>query len=144
MIKGVKIKQLTRHTDNRGYFEEILRMDDDLLKEFGQASISMTKPGIIKAFHWHKNQDDVFHVLEGKALVVLYDLKSKKKMIIKMDSEDPKILFIPKGVAHGYKALGKKPLKMLYLMNKTYNAKKPDEQRIDFNDKKINFNWEKY
>ena len=149
MIRGVKIKKLETHKDKRGFFREILRDDDNLLRNFGQSSISLTSPGIIKAFHWHKNQDDLFYVLSGDALVVLYDIRKNSKtfksiITLKMSDKDPKLLFIPKKIAHGYKALGKKPMIMLYFMSRSYNKKNPDEQRIPFDDKSIGFNWEKY
>ncbi len=148
MIDGVKIKKIETHTDYRGHFREILRDDDNLL-HFGQASISLTKPGIIKAFHWHKYQDDTFYVVSGKAQVVLYDMRKASKTYRQtntfvMSDKDQKLVFIPKNVAHGYKALGKKPLIMLYLMSRSYNRKKPDEQRIPHDDKEIGFNWAKY
>ena len=148
MIQGVKIKKLATHFDNRGYFREILRDDDNILKHLGQASVSLTKPRIIKAFHWHTYQDDLFYVISGNAQVVLYDLRKnsnsyKQTMTLRMSDKEPKLLFIPKKVAHGYKALGKKPLLMLYFMNRSYNPKKPDEQRIPFDAKKIGFKWEK-
>ena len=149
MIEDVKIKSLVTKSDNRGYFREILRDDDKLLKRFGQASISLTKHGIIKAFHWHKSQDDLFYVVSGDAQVVLYDIRENSKtfkqtMTFKMNDKGHKLLFVPKKVAHGYKVLGKKPLIMLYFMSRSYKQKKPDEQRLAYDDKKIGFNWEKY
>ena len=149
MIKGVRIKKLETHKEGRGFFREILRDDDNLLQHFGQASISLTSPGIIKAFHWHKKQDDIFYVLSGGAQVVLYDTRKGSKtfknlMTFTMSDKDPKLLFIPKKVAHGYKVLGKRSLKMLYFMSRSYDKKNPDEQRIPFDDKSIGFDWEKY
>ena len=149
MIGGVKIKKLETCIDNRGYFREVLRDDDKLLIHFGQASISFTKPGIIKAFHWHRYQDDIFYVISGNTQVALYDIRKesktfKKVTTLKMNDKDPKILFIPRKVAHGYKVLGKKPLVMLYFVSSSYDQKKPDEQRIPFDDKDIGFNWKKY
>jgi len=148
MIEGVKIKKIASHDDSRGYFREILRDDDRLLKRFGQISVSSTKPGIIKAFHWHRLQDDFFYVVSGKAYVVLYDMRKNsktfgRKMSFEMSEDNPKLLFIPKKVAHGYKALGSRQLVMLYTMTKSYNAKSPDEFRIPQNSKKIGFDWSK-
>ena len=149
MINGVKIKKIRTHSDNRGYFREILRRDDKILSSLAQVSVSLTKPGIIKAFHWHKNQDDVFYVLGGKALIVIYDLRKASKTykhqnIFLMSDRDQKLIFIPRGVAHGYKVLGKKSLLMLYIMNNLYNGRKLDEQRIPHDSDEIAFDWEKY
>lgn len=50
MIDGVKKKTLLKHHDDRGYFTELVRDDEDLLAQFGQMSLSMSYPGVIKAF----------------------------------------------------------------------------------------------
>jgi dTDP-4-dehydrorhamnose 3,5-epimerase len=146
MIDGVKIKKLIKHPDSRGFFIEILRNDDKLLKKFGQTSYTFTRPGIIKAFHWHKKQDDLWFVATGSAQVVLYDLRKKSKthkktQVILTGEDKPLLIVIPKGVAHGYKVLGSKPVCLFYHTTESYNAKKPDEGRISHDDKSIGFNW---
>ena len=75
LIEGVKIKQIVKHCDDRGFFAELVRDDDDLLEKFGQASWSMSYPGVIKAFHYHEHQDDLWFFPQGQAQVVLYDLR---------------------------------------------------------------------
>jgi len=146
-ISGVVIKKLLKHADERGYFMEILRDDDEMFSKFGQSSVSLTKPGVIKAFHWHKKQDDFFFVASGEAMVVLYDRRdgsqtNGKTQVILAGESDHVLVFIPRGVAHGYKVLGKKPVLMLYHMSEHYDPKNPDEQRIDHDDKGIGFDWE--
>jgi dTDP-4-dehydrorhamnose 3,5-epimerase len=148
MIDGVKIKKITTHTHDRGNFREVLRDDDKLLKKFGQCSITVTYPGIIKAFHWHKKQDDLWYAVSGNAKVVLYDLRKDSKtfkqtqVICVGDNAESQLIMIPVGVAHGYQVLGKKPFTLMYFTTLSYDAKNPDEQRIAFDDKKINFDWE--
>ena len=75
MIDGVHLKKLVRHSDDRGFFMEVLRDDDDLLKRFGQASFSKSYPGVIKAFHYHERQDDLWFFPAGNAQVVIHDLR---------------------------------------------------------------------
>ncbi|MBU0636243.1 dTDP-4-dehydrorhamnose 3,5-epimerase family protein [Candidatus Micrarchaeota archaeon] len=145
-IDGVRIISLTDHSSTGGFFREIMRKSW-LPFSIRQVSLSQTNPGEIKAFHWHKKQWDVWHVVSGKALVALYDLRSKspsfkKKERLVLDAEKkPVIVMIPKKVAHGYKVVGEKPLLVLYMMDKEYNAAKPDEHRIPFDDPKIDFDW---
>ncbi len=146
-IEGIKVKKLVVHADDRGNFMEVVRSDEDILNKFGQCSISVTLPGVIKAFHWHKKQDDLWYCLSGNAQVVLYDLREnsktyKKTQVIYLgENAEKQIISIPKGVAHGYRVLGNKPMKMLYFVTEPYNPKAPDEQRIPFDDKEINFDW---
>lgn len=146
MIEDVKIKKLITHHDHRGYFREILRSDDKMLEKFGQTSITKTNPGIIKAFHFHKYQDDIWHIAEGRALVALYDMRKDSPTFHQTQSiitgeSDPMLIKIPIGVAHGYKVLGDKPLILFYHTTMTYNPENPDEGRIPHDDPKINFNW---
>ena len=61
-----------------------------------------------------------------------------------MSYKEPKLLFIPKKVAHGYKALGKNHLVMLYFMSRSYNKNDPDEQRIPYDAKETGFNWKRH
>jgi len=58
-----------------------------------------------------------------------------------MGEENPMVIFIPRGVAHGYKVLGKKTLQIIYMMTESYDPKKPDEHRIPYDDPSINFKW---
>jgi dTDP-4-dehydrorhamnose 3,5-epimerase len=147
MIEGVKIKKLVKHCDDRGFLTEILRNDDNLMKRFGQSTFTKAYPGVIKAFHWHRKQDDLWFIFDGDAQVVLHDLRKtsptyKQTQVIFAGEEDLKLIFIPKGVAHGYRVLGKKPARMIYFTSESYDQENPDEERIPFDDPKIGFDWE--
>jgi dTDP-4-dehydrorhamnose 3,5-epimerase len=146
-IEGVKSKKLIKHFDDRGFFAEVLRDDDGLLSNFGQISWSTSYPGVIKAFHYHEEQDDIWFFPSGNAQVVLYDLRENSSTkgltnVYYMGEHNPLILLIPKGVAHGYRVLGGKPATIIYCTTKSYNPIQPDEKRISWNDKEINFDWE--
>ncbi len=147
MIEGVTIRERKRFCDERGYFLEVLREDEELLETFGQSSFTLTYPGVIKAFHWHRLQDDLWFVASGQAQVVLYDLRADspthgQTQVIYAGESNPVLIFIPRGVAHGYKVLGNKPLALFYHTNVPYNAASPDEERIPFDDPQISFDWE--
>lgn len=145
-IDGVHIKKLVTHCDDRGYFRELLRDDDGLLKRFGQASISLTYPGIIKAFHWHKRQDDLWYVAGGMARVVLYDRRAGSPtegctQVIYAGEQNPVLVLIPAGVAHGYQVLGTQPVQLFYFVTEHYDPLAPDEERIPYDDPAIGFDW---
>ncbi len=145
-IHDVIIKKLVTHSDDRGYFREVLRDDDHLLRQFGQTSITRTYPGVIKAFHWHQEQDDIWYIASGMARVVLYDRRSesptfKVTQVIFAGEDNPLSILIPKGIAHGYQVLGNAPVLMFYHTTHNYNPKAPDEFRIPFDDPEIGFDW---
>jgi dTDP-4-dehydrorhamnose 3,5-epimerase len=147
MIKGVVVKKLIKHVDDRGFFMEILRDDDELLKRFGQASMSLTYPGVVKAFHYHQEQEDLWFFPKGNAQVVLYDIREEsptygERNVYYMGEHNPILLLIPVGVAHGYRVLGNEPAIITYFTTESYNPDNPDEYRIDWNDPEIGFDWE--
>lgn len=146
LIEGVVTKKLIRHCDDRGFFMEILRDDDELLKRFGQASMSMSYPGVIKAFHYHKRQDDLWFFPAGNAQVVLFDLREGSPTkgetnVFYMGETNPMLLVIPIGVAHGYRVLGQTPAVITYFTTESYDPKNPDEKRLEWDDPDINFDW---
>ena len=146
MIQGVIVKKLVRHPDDRGYFMEVLRDDDELLSRFGQASFSKTYPGVIKAFHYHELQDDLWFFPSGNAQVVLHDLRADSQTkgetnVFYMGEDNPQLLVIPIGVAHGYRVLGNEPAVIMYFTTMSYDPKNPDEKRIAWDDPGIGFDW---
>ncbi len=146
MIQGVVVKKLVRHPDDRGYFMEVLRDDDGLLSRFGQASFSKTYPGVIKAFHYHELQDDLWFFPSGNAQVVLHDLRADSQTkgetnVFYMGEDNPLLLVIPIGVAHGYRVLGNEPAVIMYFTTMSYDPKQPDEKRIAWDDPGIGFDW---
>ena len=60
MIDGVVVKQLERRADERGYLMEMLRSDDDVFTRFGQSYVSLNYPGVVRAWHYHEKQDDLW------------------------------------------------------------------------------------
>lgn len=146
MIEGVYFKKLMKYCDDRGTFMEIIREDDGILERFGQASASMSYPGVIKAFHYHQHQDDVWYFPVGNAQVVLHDMRQNSSTyqqtdVYYMGEENPSILLIPKGVAHGYRVLGEKPAMIVYFTTQAYRPDQPDEYRLPYDDPHIGFDW---
>lgn len=146
MIEGVRHKMLLKHCDDRGYFAELIRDDERWLERFGQWSVSMSYPGVIKAFHYHEKQDDLWFFPSGNAQVVLYDRREESRThgetnVFYMGEENPGVLLIPRGVAHGYRVLGNRPLTIVYLTTQSYDRDAPDEHRLAWDDPEIQFNW---
>ncbi len=145
-IHDVVIKPLVTHSDERGYFREILRDDDELMTRFGQTSFTMTYPGVIKAFHWHRKQDDLWYVALGMARVVLYDRREDSPSFgltqeIFAGEDNPLLILIPAGVAHGYQVIGNRPVYLFYHTTESYDRSDPDEERIPYDDPGIAFDW---
>lgn len=144
-IDGVVVKKLVRHKDERGFFEEIIRVTDPFFAEgFGQLSHSVMLPGVIKAWHVHKTQVDWWYIAKGTVKAVLYDARPDSPTY-KTLQEFPMghhgeniVLKIPPGVAHGCKVLGDSA-ELVYVTSGIYN---PDEEgRISYDDTEIGYDW---
>ncbi|MBI4276786.1 dTDP-4-dehydrorhamnose 3,5-epimerase family protein [Candidatus Uhrbacteria bacterium] len=146
MIQGIQIKKITTHADDRGFFREVVRTDESLLAAIKQVSVTVTYPGVIKAFHWHKRQDDFWYVIEGMVRVGLYDQRTDspthgEKNVFVIGEDNPIGILIPRGVVHGYQVLGVKPICLVYCTTECYDPKNPDEERMSWDDPAINFDW---
>jgi dTDP-4-dehydrorhamnose 3,5-epimerase len=75
-IHDVKTKQLRVIPDERGWIMEILRADDaEFFSKFGQTYVSATYPGVVKAWHYHRQQVDHFACVAGMVKLVLVDTR---------------------------------------------------------------------
>ena len=147
MIQGVEIKQLTRHADERGYLMELVRSDDPIFSKFGQCYVSMNYPGVVRAWHWHKKQDDFFVVVKGMIKVGLFDMREGSPTRGEageyyLGDNNNIVLKIPPGVAHGYKTVGTEPSLLVNFPSEIYNREEPDEYRLPWDTDQIPFNWD--
>lgn len=145
-IEGVKVKTLKRWFDASGDLTEIIKEGEETFINVKQSNHTVCSHGIIKAFHYHKKQTDVWYCPIGLIQVILYDARKESKSfgqtnVFFLGERNPLVLLIPKGVAHGYRVLSEKPAHLIYFTDQAYNASDPDEIRIPFDDKKIGFDW---
>jgi dTDP-4-dehydrorhamnose 3,5-epimerase len=145
MIHQVELKRLPTHADERGFFREIIRVTDEFFSEgFAQWSHSLMFPGVIKAWHIHQRQVDWWYVGSGVLKVALFDERpasataGRLMEILLGDGQDPVVLKIPPGVAHGCKCLSG-PANLFYVTSRTYDP--ADEGRIPHDDPKIGYDW---
>ena len=146
LIEGVVIKEIVRHNDDRGFFAEIIKEGEPIFKSIKQTSAAITFPGIIKAFHYHKKQWDIWFVAKGMARVVLYDLREnsptyKMTNVLYAGETNPLVIAIPPFVIHGYQVIGNSEVLLFYHTTEPYDEKNPDEYRLPFNDASIGFDW---
>ena len=80
-ISGVKFIKIKSHNDKRGFFREILRIDDGYNNgiKFKQISHSKINQNIHKGWHFHKKQYQWNYLLSGKIKLYLLDNRIKSK-----------------------------------------------------------------
>ncbi len=147
MIEGVAVRELKRNVDDRGYLMEVLRSDwGDVFRRFGQAYVSLNYPGVIRAWHWHKKQWDVFVCLVGTIKVPLYDGREESGTRGRIEEfvigeHRPAAVLIPPGVYHGYRTLGTTPSLLLNFPTELYDASQADEFRVAYDSPDIPYSW---
>ena len=148
MIKGVNVKKLKIIPDDRGRLMEIMRHDDKFFKKFGQIYMTTALPGVVKAWHFHRLQEDNFTCVHGKMRLALYDSRKSSPtygevndFIISLD--DPMLVTIPKNVYHGFKCVSDTEAIVINTVTFPYNYKNPDEHRLDAYENDIPYDWRK-
>jgi dTDP-4-dehydrorhamnose 3,5-epimerase len=148
LIDGVTIAPYALWSDDRGYFLEAMRSGcgptADFPAESTQVSATLTYPGVIKAFHYHRHQTDCWIPSMGTLQVALVDLRTDsptygRRNTLYVGVMRPWRINIPPGVGHGYKALGNDPSMLIYVTSRFYDAS--DEGRIAYDDPRVNYDW---
>lgn len=152
-IEGVLIKELKNFVGEDGDFTEILRLTHEGEVEgfpafhIRQINRSKMLPGAIKAWHLHYEQEEIQTVVPEHHLIIgLWDVREKsptKNMTMKLVFGGGRghLLYIPKGVAHGYMNVSPKPATVLYFMNKQFDLGQLDERRLPWDS--VKGFWEK-
>ena len=113
MIEGVAVKRLRLIPDERGRLMEILRCDEDMFVRFGQVYMTTTYPHVVKAWHYHKKQDDFIACVKGMLKLVLYDEREGSSTRGEINEfflgdHDPLLVKVPRMVYHGWKCISAK------------------------------------
>lgn len=153
VIDGVQIINLNLFVDDGGALAEIARFDENgalqLFPEFKvrQATFSQVLPGVIKAFHLHYNQEDLWFILpDQRILVGLFDARKEsptyqKTMRFVLGAGRAQALYLPRGVAHGLANIWQNPSSMIYFVNQCFDVNQPDEHRLPWDTLGADF-WE--
>lgn len=149
LIPGVIVQNVALWADDRGYFCEVARLGQGLLGSYPpastQVSAALSYPGAIKAFHYHRHQNDMWTVVNGMLQVALVDLRAGAptfglRNTLYLGVLRPWQILIPPGVGHGYKVVGHTPSMLVYCTDRFYDPQ--DEGRIAYNDPGIAYDWE--
>jgi dTDP-4-dehydrorhamnose 3,5-epimerase len=139
-IHDVKTKLLRVIPDERGWLMEILRADDpEFFTKFGQAYVSATYPGVVKAWHYHRQQVDHFACVAGMVKLVLIDTRagSPTNGVINeffIGMQNPMLVQVPNLVYHGWKSVSTETAIVVNVPTEPYNYTEPDEYRLEPHD----------
>lgn len=152
LLQGCYVLEPIPFMDERGLFFESYhqkRLEDYIGKKinFVQDNISISKNGVLRGLHYQTgihSQAKLVQVLKGEALDVVVDLRKESTTYgqhfkLKLSLENRKIIFIPKGMAHGFLALTDEVI-FAYKCDEYYHPQ--SEAGIMFNDPELDINWE--
>ena len=149
-IDGVFIITPNFIGDNRGYFVERYRkdlFDKEIGKvDFIQDNQSLSSKGVLRGLHYQKgefSQAKLVWVLSGKVIDVAVDLRKDsptfgKHVMVELSGENRKMLFIPRGFAHGFLVVSEEAT-FAYKVDNVYTPS--EEVTIYFDDEDIDIKW---
>ena len=143
MIDGVVVRDLVAHVDERGRFIETYRREwVPGGREMLQSNRGDRQAGCVVGLHFHRHQADWWYVVEGTARVVLHDLRvgsptERTTMSFDLTAEEPRGVYIPPGVAHGFASLT--DVTLTYLVDGYYDP--ADELGVTWDDPDIDADW---
>jgi len=150
-IDGPMLIESKVFRDERGFFLE--RYREDLFKEIGvpanfiQDNFSRSDYKVLRGLHYQfdKPQSKLVTCTRGEVLDVAVDIRKNSKtfgesIIVILDGNNPRWLWIPPGFAHGFCVLSKEGADVMYKVDTTYN--KDGESGIMWNDKDLDIKWE--
>ena len=138
-IPGVILLRPTVHEDERGSFMEIFR-EADLGVPFVQGNHSRSRAGVLRGLHYHRRQSDAWYVIRGRARVGLADVRERSGQTLTVDlsGDEPAVLYLPPGVAHGFYALT--DMELIYWVTHYYDN--TDEFGVTWDDPTLAVPWQ--
>lgn len=147
-IPGLLIIERPVFRDERGFFKEIIRLNE-LEKATGikfnlkQWSHSFSKPRVIRALH-AENWNKIVYPVTGKMFAAVVDIRPDSKTFAKVeefnfDGKEHKALFVPKGLANSICVVGREPVHYLYIVDAYYDGS--DTTALAWDDPDLNINW---
>ena len=140
------------YEDERGIFFESFNQrefEDELgyAVNFVQDNHSVSNKGVLRGLHFQTGkhaQAKLVRVVRGEVIDIILDIRKDSPSFgehfkVRLSEQNNKMLFIPKGVAHGFLALEEKTI-FLYKCDAYYN--KEAESGIIYNDPQWNIDWE--
>lgn len=147
-LAGVYIINNFNTIDNRGLFVKTFNKDlffkNNLHFEIKESYYSVSNKNVIRGMHFQlppSAHEKLVYVSKGSILDVIIDLRKGSKTFkqfisVELSNENKKSIFIPKGLAHGFKSLMNDTI-TVYNVATEYNAELDTGIKFD----SFDFNW---
>jgi dTDP-4-dehydrorhamnose 3,5-epimerase/CDP-3, 6-dideoxy-D-glycero-D-glycero-4-hexulose-5-epimerase len=147
-LNGVYIINNFNAVDDRGLFVKTFNkkqfQDNNIDFDIRESYYSISNKNVIRGMHFQlppHDHEKLVYVVKGSILDVIVDLRKNSKtykqhISINLSEENKKSIFIPKGLAHGFKSI-KDGTITVYNVASEYNADFDSGIKFD----SFNFNW---
>ncbi len=148
IIDGVTLKRLMPREDERGEICEIFNPAWQLhpapLVYIYQATV---RPGHVKGWVVHKDQDDRLFVSIGRVRVVLFDGRPDSPTyrllnVFTITERNRGLIVIPRGVFHAVQNVGESEAVYINMPTRPYNHADPDKYRLPLKNELIPFDFD--
>ncbi|MCD2421383.1 NAD-dependent epimerase/dehydratase family protein [Niabella pedocola] len=113
--------RFTPHTDPRGSFVEVIRLNTG-----GQVSFSTTVPEVTRGNHFHTRKIERFAVIKGEALIQLRKIGTSEIIEFRLSGDAPGYVDMPVWYTHNIKNTGREDLYTVFWINEFYDPEDPD------------------
>jgi dTDP-4-dehydrorhamnose 3,5-epimerase len=149
-IPDVVLVRPTRHTDQRGYFEETYRRsafaEAGIVADFAQDNFARSARNVLRGLHYQlppAAQAKLVGVASGRIFDVAVDLRAESPTFGRwvgttLAAEERTLLWIPEGFAHGYVVLSDMA-EVIYKVTAEYAAHL--DRGIRWDDPDIGIDW---
>lgn len=148
-IPGAFLATPRRFGDERGWFFESWReshyTEAGVSDQFVQDNLSCSQKDVVRGLHYQAAdaQGQMVTIVSGRVFDVLVDLRRGSPTFGKheafvLDDKEPRQLYMPAGVAHGFCALSEMAI-LHYKCTKYYNA--GTERGVRWNDADLAIEW---
>jgi len=107
-VEGLEIRKLSVYKDQRGWLSEIIR-DDETTYRSVMTYLSMTRSGLLRGPHEHRDQTDYFCFV-GQFRLYVWDNRKDSPTYLEKKVIDtngtPTVAIVPAGIVHAYKNIG--------------------------------------
>lgn len=108
--------------DERGSFTELFKSIS-----FGQVSVNVSKPNIVKGEHWHDSKWEMFVVVKGKALIKERKIGTDEVIEFTVSGDKPEAVYMLTGYTHSITNLSDtEDLITIMWANETFDKDRPD------------------
>ena len=109
------------HADQRGSFTELIHMGG-----YGQVSVNVSRPHIVKGEHWHHTKHEKFVVVSGQGVIRFRKIGDGTVLTYQVSGDVPKVVDIPPGYTHNIENTGDTDMVTLMWASERFDPEHPD------------------